>query len=98
MSEELVHSALRKAIGSNQLGVGSVIHSDRGGQYIGKSFRQTLLDHRFEQSMSRPDAPYDNRTGGPAFMESCRFGGPMVTPKSRTFRGRGLWLTGRCSY
>lgn len=66
MSEELVHSAFRKAIGSNQLGVGSVIHSDRGGQYIGKSFRQTLLDHRFEQSMSRPDDPYDN-----AFMESC---------------------------
>lgn len=66
MSEELVHSALRKAIGSNQLSVGSVIHSDRGGQYIGKAFGQTLCDHQFEQSMSRPDDPYDN-----AFMESC---------------------------
>lgn len=66
MGEELVHSALRKAIGSNQLTPGSIIHSDRGGQYIGKSFRQTLADFRFRQSMSRPDDPYDN-----AFMESC---------------------------
>lgn len=66
MEELLVHSALHKAIGSNQLAVGCVIHSDRGGQYIGKGFRQTLADHKFEQSMSRPDDPYDN-----AFMESC---------------------------
>ncbi len=71
MGEELVHSALRKAMGSNQLVMGSIIHSDRGGQYIGKSFRQTLADFKFRQSMSRPDDPYDNRTGGPAFMESC---------------------------
>lgn len=66
MEEELVHSALRKAIGSNQLTPGSIIHSDRGGQYIGKAFRQTLTSHKFEQSMSRPNDPYDN-----AFMESC---------------------------
>lgn len=66
MGEELVHSALRKAIGSNQLTSGSIIHSDRGGQYIGKAFRRTLNHHRFRQSMSRPDDPYDN-----AFMESC---------------------------
>lgn len=66
MEEELIHSALRKAIDSNQLTVGSIIHSDRGGQYIGKAFRQTLADHQFRQSMSRPEDPYDN-----AFMESC---------------------------
>lgn len=66
MEEELVHSALQKSIGSNQLVAGSIIHSDRGGQYIGKQFRQTLNDHKFSQSMSRPDDPYDN-----AFMESC---------------------------
>lgn len=29
MGEELVHSALPKAIGTNQLGIGSIIHSDR---------------------------------------------------------------------
>ena len=66
MEEELVHGALRQVIGSNQLVVGSIIHSDGGGQYIGKHFRKTLLDHRFVQSMSRPDDPYDN-----AFMEFC---------------------------
>ena len=66
MEETLVHSALRKAIKSNQLADGCVIHSDRGGQYIGRKFRQTLADHKFAQSMSRPDDPYDN-----AFIESC---------------------------
>ena len=67
MEEELVHSALQKAVGSNQLEPGSIIHADRGGQYIGKAFGQTLTDYNFKQSMSRPDDPYDN-----AFMESCR--------------------------
>ena len=66
LEEELVHSALRKAIGTKQLRAGSVIHSDRGGQYVGKAFRKTLADYRFMQSMSRPDDPYDN-----AFMEAC---------------------------
>jgi len=66
LQEELVHRALQQAIGHNQLGKGSVIHSDRGGQCVGKQFRATLRLHQFEQSMSRPDDPYDN-----AFMESC---------------------------
>ncbi len=65
MEEELVHSALQKAIGYNQLEKGSIIHSDRGGQYVGKSFRTTLRLHQFEQSMSRADEVYDN-----AFIES----------------------------
>ncbi|QJW90829.1 hypothetical protein HNV11_16315 [Spirosoma taeanense] len=54
MGEDLVLSALRKAISSNQLAADSIIHSDRGGQYIGKAFRQTLADHRFRQSMTGP--------------------------------------------
>lgn len=66
MEEKLVHSALQKAIDHNQLGKGSIVHSDRGGQYVGKAFRTTLRAHHFEQSMSRADDPYDN-----AFMESC---------------------------
>lgn len=66
METELVNSALRKAIGSNQLMPGSIIHSDRGGQYVGKAFGQTLTEYQFVQRMSRPDDPYDN-----AFMESC---------------------------
>ena len=65
MEEELVNSALQKAIGHNQLGKGSIIHSDRGGQYVGKAFRTTLRLHQFEQSMARADEVYDN-----AFIES----------------------------
>ena len=65
MEEELVHSALQKAIGHNQLGKGSIIHSDRGGQYVGNEFRKTLRLHQFEQSMARADEVYDN-----AFIES----------------------------
>lgn len=65
MEEGLVHSALQKAIGHNQLGKGSIIHSDRGGQYVGKVFRTTLRLHQFEQSMAQADEVYDN-----AFIES----------------------------
>lgn len=65
MEEALVHSALQKAIGHNQLVKGSIIHSDRGGQYVGKAFRTTLRLHQFEQSMARADEVYDN-----AFIES----------------------------
>ncbi len=53
-------------VGRHQLSAGSIIHSDRGGQYVGKAFRKTLREYRFEQSMSRPDDPCDN-----AFMASC---------------------------
>lgn len=93
MGEELVHSALRKAIGSNQLTPGSIIHSDRGGQYIGKSFRQTLADFRFRQSMSRPDDPYDN-----AFMPGRRCGILLVTIEGRVIRERCIQIAGRCAY
>ncbi len=65
MGEGLVHSALQRAIGHNQLDKGSIIHSDRGGQYVGKEFRKTLRLHQFEQSMARAGEVYDN-----AFIES----------------------------
>jgi transposase InsO family protein len=65
MEEGLIHNALHKAMGHNQLGKGSIIHSDRGGQYVGNEFRKTLRLHGFEQSMARADEVYDN-----AFIES----------------------------
>ena len=82
MEESLVDDALKKALVSYPLAETAIVHSDRGGQYIGRSFRLTLIDNGLRQSMSRPDDPYDNRTGEPAFMESCRFGGPMVKIES----------------
>jgi len=66
MEESLVHDALKKALVSYPLAEAAIVHSDRGGQYIGRSFRLTLIDNGLRQSMSRPDDPYDN-----AFMESC---------------------------
>jgi transposase InsO family protein len=66
MEESLVHDALKKALLRRKLTKNAIVHSDRGGQYIGKSFRMTLFDNAIQQRMSRPDDPYDN-----AFMESC---------------------------
>ncbi|RAJ90016.1 hypothetical protein LX87_05582 [Larkinella arboricola] len=87
MEESLVHEALKKALLRRKLNPNAIIHSDRAGgrgrgQYIGKSFRNTLLTNQIQQSMTgppggRPKDPYDN-----AFMESCRFGGPMVQAES----------------
>jgi len=66
MTEALVLAALRKAIGWQQPGPGSIHHSDRGGQYAGGEYRQVLRRARMQQSMSRSDNCYDN-----AFLESC---------------------------
>ena len=44
---------------------GLIVHSDRGGHYVGNRFRKLLKKHHCLQSMSRADDPYDN-----AFAES----------------------------
>ncbi len=66
MRESLVLGALRSAIAKRQPGPGLIHHTDRGGQYAGTRYRQTLDRGHMEQSMSRADNCYDN-----AFMESC---------------------------
>ena len=60
MTEELIIKALEKAIKKRQPPSGLIVHSDRGGQYVGAEFRQLLATHEFEQSMSRADNTYDN--------------------------------------
>ena len=60
MTEELILKALVRAIKRRQPGAGLIVHSDRGGQYVGAEFRQLLAAHSFEQSMSRADNAYDN--------------------------------------
>lgn len=77
MEESLIYDALKKALVSYPLAQGAIIHSDRGGQYIGRAFRQTLSDNQLRQSMSRPDDPYDN-----AFMPGRRCGVVLVEVKS----------------
>jgi transposase InsO family protein len=66
MTEALVLAALRSAIALRRPGAELIHHTDRGGQYAGKQYRQVLQRARMRQSMSRADSCYDN-----AFMESC---------------------------
>lgn len=66
MSEDLVLGALRRAIQERQPGVGLIHHSDRGGQYASKRYRDVLRRSGMQQSMNAAENCYDN-----AFMESC---------------------------
>ena len=66
MEESLVIAALRRAIKTRQPPRGLIHHSDRGGQYAGKAYRNIQLRAGALTSMSRAANCYDN-----AFMESC---------------------------
>jgi len=65
MTEELIIAALNQVIRRRTLGRGCIVHSDRGGQYVGGEFRRLLERHNLRQSMSRKGETYDN-----AFAES----------------------------
>ncbi|HEX8377244.1 MAG TPA: IS3 family transposase [Pedobacter sp.] len=75
MREELVVHSFKKVLNNRSLSARTIIHSDRGGQYAGKLFRNLLDKNNLSQSMSRADNPYDN-----AFMESyfSRFKAEML--------------------
>jgi transposase InsO family protein len=66
MDEDLVLGALRRAIRERQPAPGLIHHTDRGGQYAGKRYREVLRRGEMLQSMSAAENCYDN-----AFMESC---------------------------
>ena len=66
IDENLVLGALHRAIHERQQGKGLIHHSDRGGQYAGRRYRDVLRRSEVRQSMSAADNCYDN-----AFMESC---------------------------
>jgi transposase InsO family protein len=66
MDEDLVLAALRRAIRERQPGPGLIHHTDRGGQYAGKRYRDVLRRSGMQQSMSAAADCYDN-----ASMESC---------------------------
>jgi putative transposase len=66
LRESLVLAALRAAIARRRPQPGLIHHTDRGGQYAGAEYRQTLARAGMSQSMSRAGNCYDN-----AFMESC---------------------------
>lgn len=53
MTDELVTSALAKAIRSRSVTPGTIIHTDQGSQYVSHNFRRLLNDAGCRQSMSR---------------------------------------------
>ena len=60
MTQELVISALQKAIIKGLVKAGAIIHSDRGSQYAANNFRLLLQTSCFCQSMSGKGNCYDN--------------------------------------
>lgn len=66
MDESLVLGALHRAIRARQPGAGLIHHTDRGGQYASRRYREVLRRSGIRQSMSAAESCYDN-----AFMESC---------------------------
>lgn len=66
MTDQLVMTALRRAIKERSPKPGLIHHSDRGGQYASTRYRAMIRRAVMKQSMSRAADCYDN-----AFMESC---------------------------
>jgi hypothetical protein len=60
MRETLILEALQMARGRRQVGPGLLLHSDRGVQYRGNEYQQTLKDLGIEASMSRKGNCWDN--------------------------------------
>src|SRR5688572_19806126 len=60
MTQELVISALRKAIQKGLVKAGAIVHSDRGSQYAANGFRGLLRQNCLRQSMSGKGNCYDN--------------------------------------
>ena len=60
MTTGLVVKALQKAIGSELIRAGAIVHTDRGSQYAAAEFRALLERHNFKQSMSARGNCYDN--------------------------------------
>jgi transposase InsO family protein len=60
LEEKLVIGAMQKVILRRRPKKGLIVHSDRGGQYVGEAFRRLLELHGYQQSMSRAAESYDN--------------------------------------
>lgn len=60
MTEELVSSALRKALETGRISRDAIIHTDRGSQYSSNNFRLLLTENGLRQSMSGRGNCYDN--------------------------------------
>jgi len=60
MPEALVTTALQRALLAQRPAPGLLVHSDRGGQYVGKVYKKLLRDAKAQLSQSRRGDCYDN--------------------------------------
>jgi len=60
MKTSLLLKAFNQAVKKENPEAGLIFHSDRGSQYASKAFRKSLLNHKFNSSMSRKGNCYDN--------------------------------------
>lgn len=60
MTEELVIKALGKAVAAGHVKAETIVHTDRGSQYVSANFRALLAANKCRQSMSRRANCYDN--------------------------------------
>jgi transposase InsO family protein len=70
MTDELLTSALAKAIRNRSVKAGTIIHTDQGSQYVSHSFRSMLNDAGCRQSMSRRATVMRVPCGLPAWVPS----------------------------
>jgi transposase InsO family protein len=78
MRAELLNQALSMAIGQRQPAAGLIMHTDRGSQYGADSYRQLLMQHGIQPSMSRKGNGWDNAVAESFFVRDHR-----VTPRGR---------------
>lgn len=60
MTDELATKAFAKAVARGGVRAGTIVHTDRGGQYVSKNFRALLAANGCRQSMSRRANCWDN--------------------------------------
>ena len=60
MEESLIIRAFDQATTLRRPQPGLITHSDQGGQYFGKTFRDRLTKWQCRQSMAEKDNPYQN--------------------------------------
>ncbi len=60
MTEELVIKAVQKAVAAGHVKARTIVHTDRGSQYVSANFRALLAANQCQQSMSRRANCYDN--------------------------------------
>jgi transposase InsO family protein len=76
MPEALVTTALQRALLAQRPAPGLIVHSDRGGQYVGMGYKTLLRDAKAQLSHSPLGRRLRQRPGGE----------PVVAPQNRTAR------------